>query len=159
VDKVEGFGEADAFPSDEAEARWIWLEFTRPFGFPVGGHPLCRAASDDGKTSASPPSAWIVSPSAKQNWLNLDKICSNLVLGSSTALVNRQFHVFSTYYRDYPHRASGQESPTVHMHCLSRYEASCRAGKIEHRSRNFFRCAASANQCTCRIMVRRLASR
>ncbi|CAN7149149.1 hypothetical protein LJR231_000063 [Phyllobacterium sp. LjRoot231] len=30
MDKVEGFGEADAFPSDEAKARWIWPEFTRP---------------------------------------------------------------------------------------------------------------------------------
>jgi hypothetical protein len=38
-DKVKGFGEADAFPSDEAEVRWIWPEFTRPFGFPAGGRP------------------------------------------------------------------------------------------------------------------------
>ena len=67
MDKVKGFGEADAFPSDDAEARWIWPEFTRPFGFPAGGHPLCQAASDDGKASTSPPSAWIVSPSEKQN--------------------------------------------------------------------------------------------
>jgi len=66
VDKVKGFGEADAFPSDEAEARWIWPEFTRPFGFPAGGQPLCQAASDDGKTSTSPPSAWIVSPSGNR---------------------------------------------------------------------------------------------
>jgi hypothetical protein len=29
VDKVKGFGEADAFPSDDAEARRIWPEFTR----------------------------------------------------------------------------------------------------------------------------------
>jgi hypothetical protein len=27
VDKVKGFGEADAFPSDEAKTRWIWPEF------------------------------------------------------------------------------------------------------------------------------------
>jgi hypothetical protein len=77
VDKVKGFGEADVFPSDEAEARWIWPEFTRPFGFPAGGHPLCQAASSDGNTSASPLSAWIVSPSEKQNWLRVDKICSS----------------------------------------------------------------------------------
>ncbi|MBB3144270.1 hypothetical protein FHS21_000666 [Phyllobacterium trifolii] len=48
MDKVKGFGEADAFPSDDAEARWIWPEFTRPFGFPAGGQPLCQAASSDG---------------------------------------------------------------------------------------------------------------
>jgi hypothetical protein len=76
VDKVKGFGEADAFPSDDAKARWIWPEFTRPFGFPAGGQPLCQAASDDGKTSTSPPFAWIVSPSEKQNWLYSGKICS-----------------------------------------------------------------------------------
>jgi hypothetical protein len=29
MDKVKGFGEADAFPSDDAEARRIWPEFTR----------------------------------------------------------------------------------------------------------------------------------
>jgi hypothetical protein len=29
VDKVEGFGEADVYPSDDAEAPWIWPEFTR----------------------------------------------------------------------------------------------------------------------------------
>jgi hypothetical protein len=67
--KVKGFGEADAFPSGDAEARRIWAKFTRPFGFPAGGQPLCQAASDDGNTSTSPPSAWIVSPSGKQNWL------------------------------------------------------------------------------------------
>ena len=39
MDKVKGFGEADAFPSDEAEARWIWPEFTRPFGFLADGQP------------------------------------------------------------------------------------------------------------------------
>ncbi|RCW85503.1 hypothetical protein C7476_103348 [Phyllobacterium bourgognense] len=99
MDKVKGVGEADAFPSDDAEARWIWPEFTRPTdrtaflrnadnsisefnsllvckckptaGFPAGGHPPCQAASDDGKASASPPSAWIVSPSGKQNWFYL----------------------------------------------------------------------------------------
>ncbi|MBB3144074.1 hypothetical protein FHS21_000457 [Phyllobacterium trifolii] len=27
MDKVKGFGEADAFPSDEAKTRWIWPEF------------------------------------------------------------------------------------------------------------------------------------
>jgi hypothetical protein len=48
VDKVKGFGEADAFPSDDAEARRIWPEFTRFFGFPACGQPLCQAASDDG---------------------------------------------------------------------------------------------------------------
>ena len=47
VDKVKGFGEADAFPSDDAEARWIWPEFTRPFGFPAGGQPLCQGVSSD----------------------------------------------------------------------------------------------------------------
>ena len=77
MDKVKGFDEADVFPSDEAEARRIWPEFTRPFGFPAGGHPLCQAASDDGKTSASPPSAWIVSPSEKQNWFHLGVKGSN----------------------------------------------------------------------------------
>ena len=64
VDKVEGFGEADVL-SDEAEPRWIRPEFARPFGFPAGGHPLCQAASSDGNTSTSPPSAWIVS------WFNM----------------------------------------------------------------------------------------
>ncbi|RCW83611.1 hypothetical protein C7476_105105 [Phyllobacterium bourgognense] len=29
MDKVKGFGKADAFPSDDAEARRIWPEFTR----------------------------------------------------------------------------------------------------------------------------------
>jgi hypothetical protein len=77
VVKVKGFGETDVFSSGDAEARWIWPEFTRPFGFPAGGQPLCQAASDDGKTSTSPPSAWIASPSEKQNWLYLDKICSS----------------------------------------------------------------------------------
>jgi len=76
VDKVEGFGEADALPSDDAEARWIWPEFTRPTdrtaflrnadnsisgfnsllvckgkptaGFPAGGQPLCQVPSSDG---------------------------------------------------------------------------------------------------------------
>ncbi|MBB3235603.1 hypothetical protein [Phyllobacterium endophyticum] len=104
MDKVKGFGEADAFPSDNANARWIWLEFTRPTdrtaflrnadnsisgfksllvceskptaGFPAGGQPLCQAASDDGNASASPPSVWIASPSEKQNWLYSGKICS-----------------------------------------------------------------------------------
>ncbi|MBB3149136.1 hypothetical protein FHS21_005587 [Phyllobacterium trifolii] len=52
VDKVEGFGEADAFPSDDAETRWIWPEFTRPFRFPAGGQPLCQAVSSDGQASA-----------------------------------------------------------------------------------------------------------
>ena len=28
-DKVKGFGEADVYPSDDAEAPWIWPEFTR----------------------------------------------------------------------------------------------------------------------------------
>ncbi|ATU93041.1 hypothetical protein [Phyllobacterium zundukense] len=69
MDKVKGFGEADVYPSDDAEDRRIWPEFTRPFGFPDGGQPLCQLASSDGKTSASPPSAWIASPSGKQNWL------------------------------------------------------------------------------------------
>jgi hypothetical protein len=39
----------------------------RPYGFPAGGHPLCQAASADGKTSTSPLSLWAVSPSKKQN--------------------------------------------------------------------------------------------
>jgi hypothetical protein len=69
VGKVKGFGEADAFPSDDAEARWIWPEFTRPSGFRLADNHFCQAASDDGKASASPPSAWTVSPSKKQNWL------------------------------------------------------------------------------------------
>jgi hypothetical protein len=77
VDKVKGFGEADAFPSDDAEARWIWPEFTQPFGFPAGGEPLCHAASDDAKASTSPPSAWIVSLSEKQNCFYLGMKGSN----------------------------------------------------------------------------------
>ena len=71
MDKVEGFGEADVCASDDAEARRIWPEFTRPFGFPAGGQPLCQASSSDVHTSASPPSAWIVSPSEKQNSANI----------------------------------------------------------------------------------------
>jgi hypothetical protein len=45
-------------------------------GFPAGGHPLCLAASSDGKTSALPPSAWIVSSYEKQNWFYLNILCS-----------------------------------------------------------------------------------
>jgi hypothetical protein len=67
VDKVEGFGEAMHLHRTKLKPQWIWPEFTRPFGFPAGGQPLCQAASDDGKASTSPPSAWIVSPSVKQN--------------------------------------------------------------------------------------------
>lgn len=47
LDKVKAFGETDAFPSSDAKARWIWPEFTRLFGLPVGGQPLCQAASSD----------------------------------------------------------------------------------------------------------------
>jgi len=45
VDRVEGFGKADAFASGDAEARWIGLEVTRPFGLPADGQPLCQVAS------------------------------------------------------------------------------------------------------------------
>ncbi|MHC1549213.1 hypothetical protein [Phyllobacterium sp. K27] len=48
MDKIKGFSEADVYPSDETEARWNWPEFTRPFGFPADGQPLCQAASSDG---------------------------------------------------------------------------------------------------------------
>jgi hypothetical protein len=74
---VKGFGEADVIASDEAEARRIWPEFTRSFGFPAGGHPLCQVASSDAKTSTSPTFAWIVSPSEKQNRFHLNAYCSN----------------------------------------------------------------------------------
>ncbi len=33
VDKVKGFGEADVFPSDDAEARRIWPNSPGPSGF------------------------------------------------------------------------------------------------------------------------------
>ncbi|MHC1546953.1 hypothetical protein [Phyllobacterium sp. K27] len=79
MDKIEGFSEGDVYPSDETEARWNWPEFTRPFGFPADGQPLCQAASSDGTTSASLPSAWIVSSSVKQNWLYINKICSSVI--------------------------------------------------------------------------------
>jgi hypothetical protein len=74
---VRGFGEAGGVASDEAEARRIWPEFTRSFGFPAGGHPLCQVASSDAKTSTSPTFAWIVSPSEKQNRFHLNAYCSN----------------------------------------------------------------------------------
>ncbi|MHC1549736.1 hypothetical protein [Phyllobacterium sp. K27] len=48
MDKIKGFSEGDVYPSDEAEARWNWREFTRPFGIPADGHPRCQAASSDG---------------------------------------------------------------------------------------------------------------
>ncbi len=72
--------------SDEAKARRIWAKFTRPFGFPAGGHPLCQVASSDGTTSASPPSAWIVSPSEKQNRTNI--IARGSRLGTLTTLTD-----------------------------------------------------------------------
>jgi hypothetical protein len=65
--KVEGFGAGRSGGTAKSEARRIWPEFIRPEGFPAGGRPLCQAASPDGKTSGSPPSARIVSPSEKQN--------------------------------------------------------------------------------------------
>ncbi|MDR6633582.1 hypothetical protein J2X72_002375 [Phyllobacterium sp. 1468] len=45
MDRVKGFEKADAFASDDAEARWIGLEVTRPFGLPTDGQPLCQVAS------------------------------------------------------------------------------------------------------------------
>ncbi|MBB3149391.1 hypothetical protein FHS21_005844 [Phyllobacterium trifolii] len=42
VDKVKGLGEADAFPSDDAEARWIWPEFAGPSGFRLAANRFVR---------------------------------------------------------------------------------------------------------------------
>ena len=52
MDKVKGFGEADAFPSNEAEARRIWPEFTRP----TGGTAFLRNADN----STSGFESWLV---------------------------------------------------------------------------------------------------
>ncbi|QND53386.1 hypothetical protein HB779_16960 [Phyllobacterium sp. 628] len=48
MDKIKGFDETDVYPSGEVKARRNWPKFTRPFGFPAGGQPLCQAASSDG---------------------------------------------------------------------------------------------------------------
>ncbi|MBB3236441.1 hypothetical protein FHS20_003319 [Phyllobacterium endophyticum] len=99
MDKVKRYGEADAFPrtmpkpdgfGSNSPGPLIEPRFLRnavnsisgfksllvceskpTAGFPAGGQPLCQAAWDDGKASTSPPSAWIASPSEKQNYANI----------------------------------------------------------------------------------------